>query len=131
MLPLILTLVVASQFPDPFVPTAPRGELAAPEGPAASPIAEASDGPSVPYPAGDLRAELLSPEIGATLLRFVVRHGLAVLTLGVVAFGVLGGYVAMAKRRPIAEGLVIGSVFGPVGVVVVGLLPSKGQGAAS
>ena len=128
MLPLILSLVVVSQAPaDPFMPSGPRGELAAPEGPALAPIAETSDGPSVPYPAGDVRAELLSPEAGAAVLRFVVRHGLVVLTLGVVALGVLGGYIARAKGRPTAEGVVIGALFGPLGVLAVGMLPeSKG-----
>lgn len=134
MFPLILSLVVVAQAPaiDPFGPSGPRGELAAPEGPAASPIAETSDGPSVPYPAGDVRAELLSPEVGAAVLRFIVRHGLVVVGLAAVALGVLGGYIARAKGRPTAEGVVIGALFGPLGVWAVGVLPDrKGQGVTS
>lgn len=134
MLPLILSLVVVSQVPDPFVPSplpsAPRGELAAPEGPAfAGPdLAVDSGGPSVPYPPNDVRAELLSPDFGPTLVRFMMRNGLVVVAMGAVAFGVLGGYVARAKGRASGEGVAIGALFGPIGVVVVGLLPESRKG---
>lgn len=131
MMPLILiTLVVVTQAPaDPSVQ---RAELAAPEGPAMAPIAETTDGPTVPYPQGDVRAELLAPDLSAAVIRFSIRYWPTLLTAWAMAFALLGGYVAMAKHRAPAEGVVIGALFGPVGVVVVGLLPEpKGQGVAS
>lgn len=40
-----------------------------------------------------------------------------------VAFGALGGYVSVQVDRDAAEGLILGVLFGPLGVIVAALLP--------
>jgi hypothetical protein len=42
----------------------------------------------------------------------------------VLAMPMLGGYVAEQKRRPWGEGVILGLLFGPLGVIVAGLLPT-------
>jgi hypothetical protein len=42
-----------------------------------------------------------------------------------VAFGGLGGWVATQKQRSALEGLVLGLLFGPLGVLVEALLPQR------
>jgi hypothetical protein len=44
------------------------------------------------------------------------------------AFGALGYYIASQKGRPEAEGLLLGFLFGPFGVLILSLLPSKSTG---
>ena len=46
------------------------------------------------------------------------------------AFGGLGAFVAVQKRRDAAEGLIMGALFGPLGVLVEALLPQGSQNAA-
>lgn len=46
-----------------------------------------------------------------------------VLTWSIV-FGLFGMYVAAQVRRKIAEGLILGVLFGPLGVIIVALLPA-------
>ncbi len=41
-----------------------------------------------------------------------------------VVFGGLGAWVAGQKNRNVGEGLILGGVFGPVGVIVEALLPT-------
>jgi hypothetical protein len=50
---------------------------------------------------------------------------LIILLMVWAAFGGLGYYVAAQKGRPEAEGLLLGFLFGPLGVLLVALLPSK------
>ena len=40
-------------------------------------------------------------------------------------FGALGAFVAVQKRRDVAEGLIMGFSFGPLGVLVEALLPQR------
>ena len=46
--------------------------------------------------------------------------------VGVLAaiFGGLGAFIAAQKRREVAEGLIMGLLFGPLGVLIEALLPS-------
>jgi hypothetical protein len=41
-----------------------------------------------------------------------------------VALGLLGWYVSAQKGRPAAEGVLLGLLFGPLGVLVAALLPT-------
>jgi hypothetical protein len=41
-----------------------------------------------------------------------------------VAMIMLGVYVAIEKNRPWGEGLILGALFGPLGVIVIALLPT-------
>lgn len=41
-----------------------------------------------------------------------------------VAFSLFGGWIASQKRRSIEEGMLIGGLFGPIGVIVESLLPT-------
>ena len=50
---------------------------------------------------------------------------LIILLIVWAAFGALGYYIATQKGRPQAEGLLLGFLFGPLGVLLVALLPSK------
>ncbi len=43
-------------------------------------------------------------------------------------FGMLGLWTASQKRRSTTEGFVLGAFFGPLGVVLEGLLPSGEKG---
>lgn len=45
--------------------------------------------------------------------------------------GLLGAYVAAQKGREPAEGAVFGALLGPVGLLIVALLPNGGRGAGS
>lgn len=49
---------------------------------------------------------------------------LFVLVVVAVIFGALGGYVAREKCRPLSEGWTLGILFGPLGAIVEGLLPT-------
>jgi hypothetical protein len=49
---------------------------------------------------------------------------LIILLMVWAAFGALGYYIAVQKGRPEAEGLLLGFLFGPLGVLLVALLPS-------
>lgn len=42
-----------------------------------------------------------------------------------VLMGLLGAWVASQKGRPAAEGLLLGAVFGPLGVIIEALLPGN------
>lgn len=48
-----------------------------------------------------------------------------ILCAWVVAFGALGGYVSVQVDRDPAEGLILGVLFGPLGVLVAALLPAQ------
>ncbi len=50
-----------------------------------------------------------------------------VLLLVWASFGGLGFWIASQKRRPEAEGLVLGLIFGPLGCLIEGLMPTKSQ----
>lgn len=53
--------------------------------------------------------------------------GLSLIAAGVVGFvvfGMLGRHVAVQKHRGVAEGFWLGGLFGPLGVLVVALLPT-------
>lgn len=39
--------------------------------------------------------------------------------------GLLAGWIASQKKRSFIEGLVLGSLFGPLGCIVEGCLPNK------
>lgn len=54
---------------------------------------------------------------------------LVVVTAMACAFGGFGAWVAGEKRRSPVEGFVISFLFGPLGVLVVALLPAGGSGA--
>ena len=43
---------------------------------------------------------------------------------GWTSFAVLGAYVAGHKRRPAIEGVALGLIFGPVGCLVLAMLPT-------
>jgi hypothetical protein len=43
------------------------------------------------------------------------------------AFGGLGAFIAVQKRRDAYEGLIVGALFGPLGVLVEALLPQGSQ----
>jgi hypothetical protein len=47
-----------------------------------------------------------------------------VVALAWFAMAGLGAYIAAQKRRPIEEGVILGLLFGPLGVLVEGLLPT-------
>ena len=47
--------------------------------------------------------------------------------IGAIAFGSFGAWVARQKRRSVVEGLILGLLFGPLGVVVEGLLPQGSE----
>ncbi len=132
MTPLILLLTLA-------LADEPKGQLAAPEGPASDVAAQAvvpTDGVAdlpllgsppliVPPPA---TVPFPPPDPLRTIAGFVLEHGLAVAAILAVAFGSLGGYVAMRRGLPTAEGLVVGALFWPLGVLVVLLLPAASTG---
>lgn len=42
-----------------------------------------------------------------------------------VVFAGLGTFVSAAKNRAILEGLVLGGLFGPLGVIIAALLPTR------
>ena len=54
---------------------------------------------------------------------------LPALLIVAVIFACFGGYVANQKGRDVGEGIMLGLLFGPLGVVVVALLPSKAKSA--
>lgn len=41
-----------------------------------------------------------------------------------IVFGAFGGYVSIQVGREPAEGLILGALFGPLGVIVAALLPA-------
>ena len=45
--------------------------------------------------------------------------------VSIAVFSILGCWVAIEKNRPIGEGLILGGVFGPYGVLIEALLPNK------
>ena len=45
------------------------------------------------------------------------------LYLGLIAFGLLGGYVAWRRDASVPEGLAMGAIFGPLGVLVALWIP--------
>jgi hypothetical protein len=46
------------------------------------------------------------------------------------SFAVLGGYISCQTGRPVAEGITLGLLFGPVGAIVAALLPGTVRTAA-
>jgi hypothetical protein len=57
----------------------------------------------------------------------------AVIVLGFVLFwsgcAAAGAYIAAQKRRPTIEGVLFGFLFGPVGMIVESLLPTRPEPA--
>jgi uncharacterized membrane protein YeaQ/YmgE (transglycosylase-associated protein family) len=46
--------------------------------------------------------------------------------LEIVIFGSLAGWIGQQKGRRPEEGMLLGALFGPLGVIVVALLPTPG-----
>jgi hypothetical protein len=52
---------------------------------------------------------------------------LILIGISAAVFSGLGGWVATQKRRDTGEGMVLGLLFGPFGVLVEALLPQGGE----
>jgi uncharacterized membrane protein YeaQ/YmgE (transglycosylase-associated protein family) len=52
---------------------------------------------------------------------------LLIALLVAIVFGLLGGYIAGQKGREPVEGVLLGFLFGPIGAVVVALLPTRAK----
>lgn len=63
--------------------------------------------------------------LGGLTTRQLLGLELIVIAIWMLLFGGLGAYVASAKRREVWEGMVLGGLFGILGVVVEALLPSR------
>lgn len=49
------------------------------------------------------------------------------ITLGIALFAGFGAWIAGEKNRDAGQGAIIGGIFGPIGILVLVLLPAKPQ----